>query len=122
MWRWVTRGLVLSLVTLFASALLAQTFDFTGAVDSPDPERPQSGLVLVQGWVLSPIVVNRIELWVDDTKQHNAIMFLPRIDIERAYPDWPGIHNASPFASVCTFASSARELGFCGNRPTCPSI
>jgi N-acetylmuramoyl-L-alanine amidase len=96
MWRWVTRGLVLSLVTLFASALLAQTFDFTGAVDSPDPERPQSGLVLVQGWVLSPIIVNRIELWVDDTKQHNAIMFLPRIDIERAYPDWPGIHNARP--------------------------
>src|SRR5215212_2185967 len=96
MWRWVTRGLVLTLVALCASVMLAQTFDFHGEVDAPDPERPQSGLVLVQGWVLSPITVSRIELWVDDTFQHRAIMFLPRIDIERAFPDWPGIHTARP--------------------------
>lgn len=96
MWRWVTRGLVLTIVTLCASALLAQTYEVIGDVDAPDPERPQSGLVLVKGWVLSPIVVNRIELWVDDVKQHNAIMFLPRIDIVEAFPDWPGIHSARP--------------------------
>ena len=96
MWRWVTRGLVLTLVALCASAMLAQTYDFVGEVDAPDPERPQSGVVLVKGWALSPITVSRIELWVDDTYQHKAIMFLPRIDIEHAYPDWPGIHNARP--------------------------
>ena len=96
MWRWVTRGLVLSIVTLCAFTMLAQTYSFIGDVDSPDPERPQSGLVMVQGWALSPITISRIELWVDDTKQHNAIMFLPRIDIEQAYPDWPGIHTARP--------------------------
>lgn len=96
MWRWVTRGLVLSLVALCASAAWAQTFDFVGDVDSPDPERPQSGVVLVRGWALSPITISHIELWVDDTFQHRVLMFLPRIDIERAYPDWPGIHNARP--------------------------
>lgn len=96
MWRWVTRGLVLTVLTLCAFALVAQTVSFVGDVDAPDPERPQSGLVMVRGWVLSPITVNRIELWVDDVKQHNAIPFLPRIDIEQAYPDWPGIHTARP--------------------------
>jgi N-acetylmuramoyl-L-alanine amidase len=96
MWRWVTRGLVLSLVALCASTVLAQTYDFVGALDSPDPERPQSGVVLVQGWALSPVTVSRIELWVDDTFQHKAIMFLPRIDVERIYPDWPGVHTARP--------------------------
>ncbi|HEX6084903.1 MAG TPA: Ig-like domain-containing protein [Thermoanaerobaculia bacterium] len=96
MWRWVTRGLVLITVALCASAIFAQTFDFHGEVDSPDPERPQSGLVLVKGWVLSPITVSHMELWVDDTFQHRVVNFLPRIDIERAFPDWPGIHNARP--------------------------
>lgn len=96
MWRWVTRGLVFTAVTLLASTLLAQTFVFHGEVDAPDPERTHSGLILVKGWVLDPTPVNRIELWVDDNYQHTAIMNLPRIDIEQAYPDWPGIHNARP--------------------------
>jgi N-acetylmuramoyl-L-alanine amidase len=96
MWRWVNRGLVFCFAALCATAMLAQTVDFVGALDFPDPERPQSGLVVVQGWTLSPISVSRIELWVDDVFQHKAVMFLPRIDIERAYPDWPGIHTARP--------------------------
>ncbi len=96
MWRWVTRGLVLTVIALAASAMVAQTFEFRGAVDAPDPERTHSGLVLVQGWALNPITINSIELYVDDQFQHRAIMFLPRIDIEKAYPDWPGIHNARP--------------------------
>ena len=94
MWRWVTRCLVLALLALLAPALLAQTF--VGDVDSPDPSRVQSGVVFVRGWVLDPNLVTRIELWVDDQYQHNAVMFLPRIDIVEAFPDWPGIHNARP--------------------------
>ena len=95
MWRWVTRCLVLTSLALLAPALLAQT-TFVGDVDSPDPSRVQSGVVLVRGWVLDPNLATRIELWVDDQYQHNAVMFLPRIDIEQAFPDWPGIHNARP--------------------------
>ena len=96
MWRWVTRGLVLTVVALCASAMLAQTFSFHGDVDAPDPTRDQSGLVLVKGWALNPTTISSIELYVDDQFQHKAIMFLPRIDIEQSYPDWPGIHNARP--------------------------
>lgn len=96
MWRWVTRGLVLTVLTLLASTLFAQTFVFHGEVDSPDPARTQSGVVLVRGWALDPTTISRIELWVDDTFQHNAIINLPRIDIEKSYPDWPGIHTARP--------------------------
>lgn len=96
MWRWVTRGLVLTTVAVCASTLPAQTFEFVGDVDAPDISRPQSGVVLVKGWALNPTTINRIELWVDDTFQHQAIQFLPRIDIEQAYPDWPGIHDARP--------------------------
>jgi hypothetical protein len=94
MWRWVTRGLVLSFMALLAPLLFAQTF--IGDVDSPDPNRPQSGMVLVTGWVLDPHQVTKIELYVDDQYQHNAVLFLPRIDIIEAFPDWPGIHNARP--------------------------
>ena len=94
MWRWVTRGLVLTLLALLAPVLFAQTF--IGAVDSPDPEQPQSGLILGKGWVLDPNQVTKIELWVDDQYQHDAVMFLPRIDIIEAFPDWPGIHTARP--------------------------
>jgi hypothetical protein len=95
MWRWVTRGLVLTVIALCASAMVAQTFTFHGDVDAPDPERTHSGLVMVRGWALNPVTINSIELYVDDQFQHKAIMFLPRIDIEQAYPDWPCIHNAS---------------------------
>lgn len=95
MWRWVTRGLVLTFVALLAPLLLAQV-TFVGSLDSPDPARPQSGVVLVKGWALDPGQISRIELWVDGQYQHNAIMSLPRIDIVEAYPDWPGIHSARP--------------------------
>ena len=94
MWRWVTRGLVLSFMALLAPLLFAQTF--VGDVDSPDPNQPQSGMVLVKGWVLDPHQLTKIELYVDDQYQHNAVLFLPRIDIIEAFPDWPGIHNARP--------------------------
>jgi len=95
MWRWVTRGLVLTFVALFAPVLFAQQV-FVGDVDSPDPTRVHSGMVLVKGWALDPGLISKIELWVDDQFVHTAIMSLPRIDIIEAFPDWPGIHNARP--------------------------
>jgi hypothetical protein len=95
MWRWVTRGLVLTFLTLLASTVFAQ-LTFVGDVDAPDPNKTQSGMILVRGWALDPGVVTRIELWVDDQYQHNAVMNLPRTDVEQNYPDWPGIHNARP--------------------------
>lgn len=109
MWRWVTRGLVLSFVALLAPLLLAQV-GFVGAVDSPDPARSHSGVVLVKGWALDPNQISKIELWVDGEYQHNAIMFLPRIDIVEAYPDWPGIHGARP-GFVTGFLASRFQNG-----------
>lgn len=98
MWRWVTRGLVLTFVAaLSVPALLAQTpLTFHGDVDRPDPAKTQSGIIEVRGWALDPGQIVRIELWVDDQFKQNAVMFLPRIDIEQAFPDWPGIHTARP--------------------------
>lgn len=96
MWRWVARCLVLTLLALLAPALLAQQIQFTGDVDAPDPSRTHSGVVLVKGWALDPNSITKIELWVDDQYQHDALMFQPRIDIIEAFPDWPGIHNARP--------------------------
>jgi hypothetical protein len=95
MWRWVTRCLVLTVVALLAPALFAQ-LTFTGDVDAPDPSKTQSGMILVKGWALDPGIISKIELWVDDTFQHDAVMFQPRIDIVEAFPDWPGIHSTRP--------------------------
>ena len=95
MWRWVTRGFVLALLAaLFAPALTAQGFH--GEVDKPDPFVTQSGIVFVQGWVLDPAQVSKIELYVDDRYQHDAILNLARIDIVEAFPTFPGIHTSRP--------------------------
>lgn len=95
MWRWVTRGLVLTvLATLLTSSAFGQ--DLTAALDFPDPAQTQSGVVLVKGWVLDPGQVSKIELYVDDQVQYKAVTGLPRIDVEQAYPNYPGIHNVAP--------------------------
>jgi hypothetical protein len=95
MWRWVTRGLVLTFAALFlAPALFAQTF--VGDVEKPDPTQTHSGLILVQGWALDPGLISKIELWVDDQYLHNTLLSIPRTDVISRYPDWPGVHNARP--------------------------
>jgi len=35
MWRWVTRGLVLTFAVICATTVFAQTFTFIGDVDAP---------------------------------------------------------------------------------------
>jgi hypothetical protein len=98
MWRWVTRGLVLSIVTLLLTpALLAQQqFDFVGELTFPDPGATQSGIVLVKGWALDPAQITKAELYVDDQFQFNLNQSEPRIDVVEAYPNYPGIHNIAP--------------------------
>src|SRR5258706_10452418 len=96
MWRWVTRGLVLSVLALCTSTVFAQATDIIGSVDAPDPGLPQTGMVLVKGWVLDPSAVSKVELYVDDQFRQNLNTGLPRIDVEQAYPNFPGIHNVAP--------------------------
>ena len=66
------------------------------ALDFPDPTVPNTGMVLVKGWVLDPISVAKIELYVDDQFIHTVNSGLPRIDIIEAYPNYPGIQNIAP--------------------------
>lgn len=95
MWRWVTRGFVLSLLAaLLAPTLTAQ--DFIGVVEKPDPAVVQSGMILVQGYALDVAQISKIELYVDDQYQHDLVLNLPRIDIAQAFPTFPGIHTARP--------------------------
>ncbi len=96
MWRWVTRGLVLTLLTaLCVPALFAQLpTGFIGVLDFPDPTATHTGVVLVKGWAYDPLAISRIELFVDDQFQHNVVMGLPYIDVIEAYPQYPGLHNA----------------------------
>lgn len=98
MWRWVTRGLVLTLVsTLFVPALLAQLpGEFVGALDLPDPQATHSGVILVRGWAFDPQQISRIDLYIDDQFEHRALIGQPRIDIVEAYPNWPGLHTTNP--------------------------
>lgn len=96
MWRWVTRGLVLTIVALCAATVFAQQTGFVGVLDQPDPAVTQTGMVLVRGWALDPQQISKIELYVDDQFQYKVNMGLPRIDVVQAYPDYPGIQNAAP--------------------------
>src|SRR6266550_4063975 len=95
MWRWVTRGLVFTVLALcIPTALHAQ--DLIAALDFPDPSVANSGMIFMKGWVLDPLAVTKIELYVDDQFQYNVNKGLPRIDVLEAYPNYPGIHNMAP--------------------------
>ncbi|HUP50278.1 MAG TPA: Ig-like domain-containing protein [Thermoanaerobaculia bacterium] len=98
MWRWVTRGLVLTLLAALAVPVLFAQLPpgFVGDVDRPDPNITHSGLILVRGWAFDPVQISRIELYVDDEFQHRATLGLPYIDVVEAYPQWPGLHHANP--------------------------
>jgi hypothetical protein len=106
MWRWATRGLVLTLMALLLTpALVAQT-EFLGGLDRPDGSVTQSGIVLIQGWFLDPGAISKIQLYIDDQFVHDQVLFnQPRIDISEAYPNYPGIHTARP-GFVTGFLSS----------------
>jgi len=108
MWRWVTRGLVLTCASLFAALALAQSqpAGFVGGVDLPDPNVTQSGVVLVKGFAYDIQQLTRIELYVDDAYQYNVNMGIPRIDVVELYtPQYPGIQNASPGFQIGFLAS-----------------
>jgi Bacterial Ig domain len=102
MWRWVTRGLVLSFVAALATAAaFGQTVcgndaNCIGSLDSPDPSIDQSGVVLVRGFALALPEITKIELFVDDQFQYRVNTGIPLIDVIQAYPNWPGIQNAAP--------------------------
>src|SRR2546430_4983980 len=100
MWRWATRGLVLSCVAALATAtVFAQTTplpDFFGQLDSPDPGVTQSGVILVKGFALAQPDIAKIELFVDDQFVQRVNTGIPMIDVVNAYPNWPGIQNAAP--------------------------
>lgn len=95
MWRWVTRGLVLTIfATCIPTALHAQ--NLIAALDSPNETVPQSGEILVRGFVLDPLSVTKIELYVDGAFQYQVNKGLPRIDVLEAYPNYPGIQTIAP--------------------------
>lgn len=106
MWRRVTRGLVLAiLASLAVPVLLAQTTETLGSLEYPDPNVPQSGVILVKGWFLDPSAISKIALYVDDQFIVNANTGLPRIDIVEAYPNYPGIQRIAPGFSIGVLAS-----------------
>jgi hypothetical protein len=106
MWRRVTRGLVLTVLTLLTvRGLLAQTIETHGELDFPDPTVTQSGVILVKGWFLAPEAISRVAVYVDDQFIANSNTNLPRIDIVQAYPNWPGIQHIAPGFQIGMLAS-----------------
>jgi hypothetical protein len=106
MWRRVTRGLVLAfLAALAVPALLAQPVETQGALELPDPNVTQSGVILLKGWFLDPASISKIAAYVDDQFIVNANTSLPRVDIVQAYPNYPGIQNVAPGFQIGMLAS-----------------
>ncbi|MEK6372639.1 MAG: Ig-like domain-containing protein [Acidobacteriota bacterium] len=104
MWRWVTRCLILAVLLCSAPALFAQ-LEFVGALDFPDPNAKQSGVIFFKGWALDPAQISDIQVYVDDQFIALANRGLPRIDVIEAYPQWPGIQNIAPGFQVGILAS-----------------
>lgn len=98
MWRWVTRGLILTFVSVLSIAALAQTqpTSFLGSLDLPDPSVTQYGMVLVKGWAYDTRQVDRVELYVDDVFIQKAPMGIPRTDVAESHPEYPTLQHAAP--------------------------
>ena len=96
MWRWITRGGLISgcLLAFLSSGAFAQ--DFVGFVDKPADGQTVYGMVLIQGWALAEDEISRVDLYVDDQFQHSANINVPRTDIVQQYPDWQGIQGRKP--------------------------
>jgi hypothetical protein len=106
MWRRVTRGLVLVVLTsLTVPALLAQIAETHGELNFPDPTVTQSGVILVKGWFLTPEAISHVAVYVDDQFIANSNTNLPRIDVEEAYPNYPGIQHIAPGFQIGMLAS-----------------
>lgn len=95
MWSRVARGLVLVVIVSFlVPAASAQ--DFLGFIEKPVAGETVNGVVLVQGWSLTLNPISKVELYIDDQFQHEALIDVPRIDIVEAYPTWSGDHTRHP--------------------------
>ena len=107
MWRRVTRGLVLAILMSFVvvPVLTAQTVETHGALEYPDSSVTQSGVILVKGWFLDPASISRVAVYVDDQFVVNSNTNLPRIDVEQAYPNYPGIQHIAPGFQIGILAS-----------------
>jgi N-acetylmuramoyl-L-alanine amidase len=112
MWRWVTRCLIVAVVVaLSVPASFAQevsgdcTTGRCGALQFPNPGETQSGVMFFKGWFLDPAQVSKISVYVDDNFITNANTGLPRIDVEQAYPNYPGIHQTAPGFQIGVLAS-----------------
>lgn len=81
------------------------TGPFAWHMDSPLPGDTVSGIVMVQGWVLSTVGVSRIDLYVDGIYISTANINIPRDDVIEHYPEFAGTASASPGFTVGFLAS-----------------
>lgn len=95
MWSRVARGLVLIVIVSFLVPA-AYSQDFLGFIEKPVAGETVNGMVLVQGWSLTMSPISKVEFYIDDQFQHEALIDVPRIDIVEAYPTWAGIQTRKP--------------------------
>lgn len=95
MWRRVARGLIFIVIVSFLVPV-GYAQEFLGFIEKPVAGETVSGMVLVQGWSLARSPISKVELYVDDQFQHEALIDIPRIDIVEAYPNWAGSQSPSP--------------------------
>jgi len=66
------------------------------AIDSPTPGEEVSGLVVVEGWVLSAHGLLNLDLYVNREYARSAEVGLPRVDVLEIYPGYAGTPGENP--------------------------
>ena len=95
MWRWVTRGLVLTVLAIsLTPAVHAQ--DFIAALDQPDPNVTWSGVIPVRGFVLDPGQVTKIELYVTISSSRSSTTVCRESTSSRPTPTIRGSRTSRP--------------------------
>jgi hypothetical protein len=78
---------------LISASLWAQGF---GVLDTPRANQTVSGIVRVEGWVLSQNATQAIELRIDGVLVNTADLHLPRVDVLEAFPTYAGSPTSAP--------------------------
>ena len=72
------------------------TGDLIWSIDNPNYQATVSGIVVIEGWVLSEVGVSRIDLYVDGDYVSTANINIPRDDVIEQYPQFADTPSAHP--------------------------
>jgi hypothetical protein len=80
----------------YSDEACATTTTLMAALESPDDNRPVSGITLIRGWAFDTqdgVQISRVELWIDGEHVGDMPCCSGRGDVQAAFPEFPAANT-----------------------------